>query len=494
MIVFKKFFLLFLQLGMVLPFSLPAQTLNLDKAKPSTQGKTSAPADIFTAANPPINSDHVTQQIAQHFHTFFSQNQKLSADKNELYFCQHFQTRPRGAALSAADFAAAHKKCARHADFFAWAGAHLNDLGDAQNAAIFLERGLFLAPQRLDLQIEYAKALAQIGDLHAARALIAPIAQRQDLPPELAPELQRFSKTLAPPWKLHGQVLARQFWHSNITHAPSSTTFSLTLPNGTLPFSLAPQYHRQHGASQDIETTVFAQNHISPNRELQLLAHARARNVQQHAPMDLKQTQFSARLKQDFRHTQLILSTEHQYLAYDGQSFLKNEQISSAIRWSKPSCSPQIGIEGERRRYPHSANLDGHFFALQFAIDCTKNDKNWLFSFKLGRDEAKYSTRAGGDQQIQELRFAYRQALPNQGEIQSEAIFFRQDDTQGYHAWFEGGRERNLRRWLWRIDYQQPITTHWSWIVGGEYWRQNSNLPLFANKNASVYAGIRYHF
>lgn len=461
-----------LQIGISLPFFLRAQTLNFsDLNSLSTLEKQAFPADKITQTS--TKTPETPAEIAA--------------------FCALFQKFSRHFTLSADDFAAAQQTCARHADFFAWAGAHFNALGDAQNAAIFLERGLFLAPQRLDLHIEYAKALAQLGEKHAARALIAPILQRSDLPAGLAPELQTFAKNLAPRWQLQGQISAQQAWHNNVTHAPSSSSFSLSLPGGELPFTLAPPFRRQAGSSQDLEGTILAQNAFAPDRELQFFANARLRHVPKHQQMDLKQGQIGFKYAQEFRRKQLFFTAQHHYLAYGGQSFLQNDLFSLQLRLPREGCSPQWGAESERRRYPHTESLDGQFYALNFAIDCAFSDKVWLFSFKIGRDKAKRNTRAGGDHHQQEIRLLYRQPWLG-GDVQSEWIFFRQDDAKAYHAWLNGGQARSLRRGSWRLDYQRPINAQWSWLIGGEYWRQNANLPLFANKNASIYTGLRYRF
>ncbi|PZP49203.1 MAG: hypothetical protein DI596_15860, partial [Azospira oryzae] len=63
-------------------------------------------------------------------------------------------------------------QCADHPGYLAYRGAVLNALGRPAEAALLLERALLLDPRRAGAQIDYAEALAALGERASAVALL----------------------------------------------------------------------------------------------------------------------------------------------------------------------------------------------------------------------------------------------------------------------------------------------------------------------------------
>jgi predicted Zn-dependent protease len=69
-------------------------------------------------------------------------------------------------------------ECGRHAGYLAYRGAVLNALGRHAEAALLLEQALLLDPARAGAQIDYAEALAALGDNLSAAAMLRDVAAR----------------------------------------------------------------------------------------------------------------------------------------------------------------------------------------------------------------------------------------------------------------------------------------------------------------------------
>src|SRR3972149_4452029 len=80
-------------------------------------------------------------------------------------------------------------ECGRHAGYLAYRGAVLNALGRHEQAALLLEQALLFDPARAGAQIDYAEALAALGDAASAAALLRDVAARPDVPAPLRPQL-----------------------------------------------------------------------------------------------------------------------------------------------------------------------------------------------------------------------------------------------------------------------------------------------------------------
>lgn len=80
--------------------------------------------------------------------------------------------------------------CGLSADWYSLKGALLLANGQVSEAAESLERALLLAPDHAAARVDYADALAELGDVSSARALGEELLALNDLPPPARTHLE----------------------------------------------------------------------------------------------------------------------------------------------------------------------------------------------------------------------------------------------------------------------------------------------------------------
>src|SRR5699024_9811512 len=137
----------------------------------------------------------------------------------------------------------------------AYRGAVLNGLGKYVEAASLLEGALLLEPDLAGAQIDYAEALAGVGEPSAATSLLRGVLARPDVPPETRAYIvrrlnaldivQRFDalvglRSVGEDWHGVASVTVKGGYDTNLNSAPSRSTLGLTLPGGDeIVFALA---------------------------------------------------------------------------------------------------------------------------------------------------------------------------------------------------------------------------------------------------------------
>ena len=127
--------------------------------------------------------------------------------------------------------------CRGFAGWHARRGALLLALGQPGRAAESLERALLFRPDYPAASMDYAEALAAMGDLDAARQLAQALLQRDDVPVRARMHLEaRLTEWRDPglAWRFSGRFGARLGWESNLNAGPVDDRFELTLPQGVL--------------------------------------------------------------------------------------------------------------------------------------------------------------------------------------------------------------------------------------------------------------------
>ena len=130
--------------------------------------------------------------------------------------------------------------CQRVPEWLAQLGALLNKEGRYDEAAEHLERSLMLAPDQIQAGLDYAVALAGVGDLLSATQLLGQWLARPDLPDTLRASLAQAQQRYAAAgrantgwqWRRHAGL--RQGRDSNLAGAPGITSLTLTLPTGNI--------------------------------------------------------------------------------------------------------------------------------------------------------------------------------------------------------------------------------------------------------------------
>lgn len=399
------------------------------------------------------------------------------------------QPLPAGAELNALDavLAAQAQACSRDPGYLAWHGAVLNALGRAQEAADRLERALLIAPGMMTARIDYAEALAALGDTRAARSLLAEVLARPDLPAAVAPALRRRYAELGRVWVGAARLSARAGYDSNLSSAPARDQLTLTLPDGELALHLADGYRARGGSTFQLEGSGELAHPLDQGATLLLSADSRWRYSPSVSGVDYSQLDLAASYLRPHAGGNDSFTFGTNLLNYDGRQFYTALRLSAARDWSLPVCRPQAGIDGEWRDYPQTPELDGRFVGLAVGLKCPERGASAML--RVGRDQARH-LRAGGDQWRLDARLARSWVLPR-GGVDGEIGYSWQQDDQSYSPLLAHGATRHINRYAARVEYGYPLVTGWHAVSVAELSRQRSNLDLFDINSHSFTIGVR---
>ena len=398
----------------------------------------------------------------------------------------------RAALLSALQTHA--QACARNADWHSLRGALLLLAGQAAEAAESLERALLLDPQHPSASVDYADALARLGDVAAARQLAQTLLARQDTSPTTR---QHLSARLAQwpaepsPWQTQLELGTQLGWESNLNGGPAADTVQLTLSGGNIVLPLNKSQTPQDGLAGVISGKAQAQRPLGDWR-LVLGGQLRLRDTAgSHNDYALGQFDLALLRQRPAGELSLQISRLDQHLGHN--ALLAENRLAASYQWAAEPCRPRAGIDALERKYPSAGVLDGQQIGLRAGLLCTGHD--WLLdtSLRLAADRPLQPERPGGRQRWLELGLtAVRQWGDN--ALKAEASFAHVKDADGYSPLLEANAPRRLERSALRLEFIRLLGPHWQAIAGAEYFTQRSNLSLFQLDNLGLYLGARYRF
>ncbi len=423
--------------------------------------------------------------------------------------------------------------CQRVPEWLAQLGAILNKEGRYDEAAEHLERSLMLEPDQLQAGLDYAVAMAGMGDLLSATQLLGQWLGRPDLPESLRASLARAQQRYATAgragtgwqWRRHAGL--RMGHDSNLAGAPGITSLTLTLPTGniTLPVEetslprpgaytradMRMDLARQWADGQRVEIAAALLGRSSPtvsetSTTQAELAGEYSRPVgafgvaQDSTLVHLYNSAAVASLhtRGGTRYTSLHLATglqmQPRYVPTNGQS--------SAALPGLSICSTRLGAEAQLRNLYSNPVLSGRYLGAALLWSCNVQPQQmladstgmalsqWQIGLRAGVDAPTDATRPGGRQQQYSLRAAAH--LGPRWYVDAELGHNR--DATPYSPILDNGRVRNTTRVSMRAEYQHPLPSLAPGavaILGFEGFRQTANLPLFAIRSRGPYIAIR---
>jgi hypothetical protein len=393
--------------------------------------------------------------------------------------------------------------CRRDAGFLAYRGAVLIQLGQMEAAAALLEQALFIAPEHAGAQADYARALAALGDTHAAQSLIDNLLARSDVPSGLRAQLQNWQRfigqdqsTLA--WQTGGSLTLRAGGETNLNSAPARSSLDLTLPDGTVNLPLSKSNRAQGGAAMLADASLQAGRNLAGGGRLQLLADLRSRHAREMDETDYRQYEALAVLtlpvagaERGAPQAANQISLGASRLDYGGEQIYDAQRLGLARILQTGVCLTGVSVDAEARHFPTSTNLDGRFFGAGGSLRCPVGKARISLLGRVGEDRAVEADRPGGDQQRWDLRLTYSRALTG-GLLDAEFSLGHQADEAAYSELLEQGAKRRLTRLGFRAEWAVPLGKGLEGIISFEASRQNSNIPLFDISNAAIWVGGRW--
>lgn len=178
-----------------------------------------------------------------------------------------------------------------------------------------------------------------------------------------------------------------------------------------------------------------------------------------------------------------------------GQARLYRAQVAElALRRETGPCQLQAGLEAERRRYGDMPDLDGDIHSLRLGGECRLAYPGHILGLLLrtSRDLASRQ-RAGGEQRRHEILVSYRHPL-GPGRLEYSARSAQQADAEGYSPLLEDGARRRVTRSQWALAFVLPLGLSQEWYLSAQYYKQQSNIPLFTQSTTTLQTGWRWLF
>lgn len=391
-------------------------------------------------------------------------------------------------------------------------------------AAEHLERAVLLDPRLKGAQIDFAIALAGVGDTASALSLVDSLLAEPGVPDGLADALRQQRRTLL---AQASNGVARTAWRrsasvrvghdSNLFGSPNLASLTLTFADVAVELPLDPSYKARAGGYLRGDASIEMRHDNGGGVRYDAYASVRARysavgqaaDAQQvelvgerTAPLDALRAAHYLTMGLNGFHTRGGVRYTARSLAWG----LERAQPGAAAGGSVPngtvgaSCRLRGGVEWQDRVVASNTVLSGRYTGLQGQWRCAAPDGGlWQVSGQWGRERAQQSSRPGGDQVQTGLRgtrlWPARQWAPaawvSAGDLQLDAEYSRSSDRAGYSPLLESGRIRQVDRWSLRVELQQRQGPNTQWLWGVEWLHQRSNLSLFSVRSVGPYVALR---
>lgn len=407
--------------------------------------------------------------------------------------------------------------CQKEATWLAALGHLLMRLGKYSEAAEHLERALMLDPNLQMAQLDYAVALAGMGDMVSASAAVQTLLAEPGLPSELQRVLQRQLTAWAPKtldlaaWQMAGMVGVRLGLDSNLLAAPDLTSLTLTFPGQSQDLPLDDNYRPKSGGYQQADAQLQLRK-TTGSAVWDLGASLRNRSSNAVENVGLSQADFTLE-RSTYRASGTPKGTSGYYtnasaFVLDAQSGTRFEALGVAAGWGKewldtnaqaqPACITRLGLELQERRYTSNALLSGLYTGLTGMWSCNHTSgAQWQLGFKAGHDVGNQTERAGGDQAQASVKFVgiwpvSKLYASSKSHFMADLELARSDDSAPYSALLDNGSLRKLQRHSARVEWQLPVAKATQLALGADWVNQQSSLVLFSVQNRSLYTAVRY--
>lgn len=394
--------------------------------------------------------------------------------------------------------------CLQRADFYAYQGQLLLLQERYTDALVSLERSLLLDATKLGVQLDYAIALAQTGDIDSARALAQQVLEGKDAPFVMRQMLEAILRNEQQPasapsrWQWRGSVQSLLGQDSNLNSATSADAINLTLPNGNVSLLLDASSKPRSGVGSITTAHVFAQTSVDGGL-LVVQGDWRERLAPSNSEFGYRQQDASVLFKSHNTEDwagRLAVSTFSM-----GHATLFTGQTATAWKeFSLNDCTLRTGFETEHRTYAQDDTQNGIYGSTFGAIQCAKNQNHYQLGIQAGKDWAAHSARAGGSQTRLDLKASWDHQWA-WARTNAEWVASQLHDANPYSDLLGGVTRATLRQTLRisvikRLNSQEEINSWggWYWVSMFEMLRHNSNINLFDVRSESLYTGLRYEF
>lgn len=418
------------------------------------------------------------------------------------------------------------RACEGSAHFHAYQGVLLLSVGKDAEAASALEKALLLDPERPGVQLDYAQALARIGQRRVAQSLVQQVTERSDIDPALrlwlreqalpaevadpahrptagaasVPSLSRATTT--PHLKWSGIVQTSAGRESNLNSATSTRELQLYLVDGPVLVQLADNQRPVGGPAQRLAGALQAEIERDVVKA-SLSAYLQTRSASQ----DVAPEQQFVRLEAGVGHTTgagaLAWTIARQELR-QGELFAATD--SSVLGEFVPGttlgpCAGAAALGLADQRYPLAENMAGVLRFARAEVRCSYAGA-WRVGFSSGVDRPRDPERPGGTKQRKDVYMRYER-LFQISEGPAQPLGASQIRLTGWARRADASDSRLSSALLGsdptrtsRTDYGLGVgwvlSRAWQVSLEVESNQQRSSNPLLNLRNLSSYVTLRW--
>ncbi|MDY0036816.1 MAG: tetratricopeptide repeat protein [Zoogloea oleivorans] len=374
-------------------------------------------------------------------------------------------------------------------------GALLLANGQPAEAAESLERALLLAPEHAAARLDYADALAALGDMAAARQLADTLLARSDIPGAARLYLEgRLLRWPATPslWRTQFEVATQIGWESNLNGGPAADAVLLTPPEGSLLVPLDKSQGPRSGGAALFDAKARTLGQLGEAWQVLFGGQFRLRDTSG-GRNDYLLSQLDATFLRGLPGGELAVQFGRLDQRMAHAPLLTENRVAALYQWAARPCNPRLGVDALWRDYPGAPALDGQQFGLRAGLLCTGAD--WLFDtgVRFAIDRPRQEDRPGGRQRWAELNLGLARQFA-QHVLRAEMSLVQVNDREGYSALLAYNATRHLQRSVLRVELERPLAPHWHGTVSLEYFAQRANIALFELDNLGLYVGARYRY
>jgi len=383
-------------------------------------------------------------------------------------------------------------ECDTRADYHAHLGSLLLLDGQAQAAAYALEKSLLLNPDQPGTQLDYAHALALLGEKASAQQIVQQVSARPDIDPGLRQWLlgSPAEPGSAPRWTW-AQLLQTAMGHeSNLNSATHANAITLYLSNGPVLVPLDDGTQAQSGAAlktllavqgqspadkPDLRLSLALQTRTAPdsaNNQMLALSGTYVRPMgagQAHLRWDGQRYQN----KQSFGYTSQGLSLQYHFVP-----------LPTPCKW-------HIALGSTAQSHQDSPDLDGRFHQARLEGRCKHADQSEThWGLGTGQDQARSNQRPGGDKTRSDWGIRHDRTI---GKTATQ-MWFKQTHQKDHEPFSPllGEMVSRSTRNDWGAGAWWTLAPQWRLGFEVETTSQKSTNTLLNIKNLSIYTGLRW--
>ncbi len=390
-------------------------------------------------------------------------------------------------------------RCLRSSEYFALYGASQLNTGRLNAAIESLERALLLDPNNGAALVDYAQALLQDGQLFAAIEANQLLMDREDVPEQLALQIQERQRS----WQSLAQQTSWQLdvlggYDDNLNGAPDQDLITLTLSGESVLLGLSPEFQAISGPYLNVR---FAGRHrrLSPENQHNFVGEIRGR-ISEDSNSDIVQLSTRYNLVRPDGRNSWQVNTGVNHLFFAGDPLFTGTDASFRYQFQgTPACRPYYGGALQHQLYHNQSQLNGLEAKLGIGTNCLvfgQNNQRINAEASLLHNDALKDDRLGGNRKGWQVVLDWQYAM-QRGVITAQLNHSRLRDRRGFTPLLANNARRDVERNSFLLQYREPLPQLGAGaqlLVNFYHQDQQSNLQLFQTEDTSLEIGVSWRF